>query len=182
MGPVAQDPPCSQMLHKFNYTEECFSQTPQCWLRHAISSTVYYKNSHTFMGLKLAYIQGFIISTLSLTVPLHYLWSLRETWGLPHLLFFPLWLVRFPKQNTEMGWEDTCKQIFSQMHKLSGVRNAILTAAWTLLQMHIHRLYALFAVGRTNNSPRPPGTLCASGTPLPGYLNYQKLQILAYIS
>lgn len=35
------------------------------WLRHAISSTFYYKNSHTFMGLKLAHIQGFIISTLS---------------------------------------------------------------------------------------------------------------------
>lgn len=35
------------------------------WLRHAISSIFYYKNSHTFTGLKLAHIQGFIISTLS---------------------------------------------------------------------------------------------------------------------
>lgn len=35
------------------------------WLRHAISSIFYYKNSHTFMGLKLAHIQSFIISTLS---------------------------------------------------------------------------------------------------------------------
>lgn len=35
------------------------------WLRNAITSIFYYENSHTFMGLKLAYIQGFIISTLS---------------------------------------------------------------------------------------------------------------------
>lgn len=34
-------------------------------LRHAISSTFYYQNSHAFMGLKLAYSQGFIISTFS---------------------------------------------------------------------------------------------------------------------
>lgn len=35
------------------------------WLRWIITSIFYYRNSHTLMGLKLAWIQGFIISMIS---------------------------------------------------------------------------------------------------------------------